>query len=152
MLVFRLSKAKYSKKLTASGVANRWNQEGQFVLYTGSTRAITTLEQLVHLAGVIPSIEYKMIVIELLDVEDSIKEIKLSELEKDWRNLSEYHKQQIIGSEWYDKKEEMILKIPSAVIPKEFNYVLNTSHPDFKTKVKIKAIENYYWDKRLFNK
>lgn len=150
MLVFRLAKEQYSKKLNSSGVANRWNKEGQFVLYTGSSRAITTLEHLVHLSGVIPSVSYKMMIIELKESQDLIKEIKLSELGRDWRTLSEYHKQQMIGSEWYDKGEKLILKIPSAVMPQKHNYVLNTSHGDFKTKVKLMTVEEYFWDERLF--
>lgn len=150
MEVYRLIKEKYSTSLNASGAANRWNRAGQFVLYTGSSRAITSLESLVHLSGIIPITKYKMLVIELKEIEDSIQEITLSELSKNWQNLSAYHKNQSLGSRWYDKKEKLLLKVPSAVIPQEYNYIINTKHQDFDSKVSIKQVEDYLWDSRLF--
>lgn len=151
MIVYRLSKEKYAKTLSASGAANRWNLDGQFVLYTASSRALATLEQVVHLAGIIPRTKYKMIAIELTEIDNSIELVKLSKLDKDWRKLSSYHKQQLLGSKWYKQNEKLALRVPSAIIQEEHNYVLNTSHPKFQTKVKIVNIEDYFWDERLFN-
>ncbi len=45
----------------------------------------------------------------------------------------------------------MILRVPSAVIPQEYNYIINTRHPDFLTKVKLLRIEDYFWDERLMD-
>jgi RES domain-containing protein len=55
-----------------------------------------------------------------------------------------------IGSEWYKSKRSLILKVPSAVIPKEFNYVINTMHSVFEEKVKLVRNEDYFFDGRLF--
>ena len=150
MFVYRLSEEKYAKKLNASGARNRWNKKGQFVLYTGSSRAISTLEQLVHLSGVFPVKDYKMMVIDIKNNPHSIKEINLLDLGKNWRKFSEYPGLQAIGSEWYEEKKYLLLKIPSAVIPQESNYIINTSHPEFKKLVKIKSLEDFFWDRRLF--
>jgi len=125
MLVYRLTREKYSNTLTASGAANRWNKKGQFVLYTGATRALVTLEQLAHLSGVIPIQNFKMMVIEIQNVEN-------------------------IGADWYEQKKKLLLKVPSVIIPKESNYVINTTHPDYLKNCKILEIEEYFWDNRLF--
>lgn len=56
---------------------------------------------------------------------------------------------QTIGSDWYQARTSLILKVPSAVIPLEYNYIINTEHPDFSDKVSLVRIEDYFWDSRL---
>ena len=150
MEIFRLTNVKYSKSLQASGKANRWNKEEQHVLYAGASRSLVTLESLVHLSGVIPKTTYKMMVIKVKNPQKSIKSISSSQLSPEWRTLSGYHLNQEIGSAWYQNKNKLLLKVPSAVIPEEYNYVLNTFHPEYTSKVSIEKVEDYFWDRRLF--
>jgi len=56
---------------------------------------------------------------------------------------------QEIGSQWYNAMEFLVLKVPSAVIEQEYNYVINTRHPDFSKLVRLKAVEDFVWDRRL---
>ncbi|WP_313255113.1 hypothetical protein [Empedobacter sp.] len=65
MLVFNIRKARYSKSLQASGVANRWNKNDEFVIYTGSSRALSTLELVVHRSSISIDNSYKLLVIEI---------------------------------------------------------------------------------------
>lgn len=62
-----------------------------------------------------------------------------------------YSKFQEIGSKWYESKESLLLKIPSAIIPAEYNYITNTEHLDFQGCVKLVRTEDYFWDSSLFN-
>lgn len=64
--------------------------------------------------------------------------------------MNAYPDLQKIGSNWYQNKESLVLKVPSAVIPKEYNYVINTNHFEFATKVSLVRTEDYFWDERLF--
>jgi RES domain-containing protein len=41
-----------------------------------------------------------------------------------------------------------VLKVPSVVVPEEFNYLLNPSHPD-RDNIRIKAPVVYHFDSRL---
>lgn len=41
------------------------------------------------------------------------------------------------------------MKVPSAVVQGDFNYLINPQHPDFK-KVKIIKKEKFSFDQRLF--
>jgi RES domain-containing protein len=149
MEVFRISQKKYSNELISSGAANRWNFRDQKVIYTGSSRSLSTLELIVHKNAVKPKIEYKVMIISIADRESLYKQISSKELPSNWRKLGAYFELQKRGSEWYEKQESLILKVPSVVIPAEYNYIINTEHPDFKKNVVHIRNENYFWDLRL---
>ncbi|WP_334127044.1 RES family NAD+ phosphorylase [Empedobacter brevis] len=149
MFVYNIRKAKYAKSLQASGVANRWNKNDEFVIYTGSSRALSTLELVVHRSAIRIDNSYKLLVIEIDCKEDEVFEIKENKLPKNWQSVEAYPRLQEIGSDWYQELKYLVMKVPSSIIPKEFNYLINTKHPDFTTKVKIKEVEVYQWDDRL---
>lgn len=149
MEVFRITAEKNSKDLTASGIANRWNLDLEFVLYTSGARSLAALEMVVNRKNIRPEILYKLMVISIPDDNDIFTQIKTKELPENWRTFDGFTELQNIGSEWYSKSESLILKVPSAVIPHEYNYVINTSHEHFKKKIKLVRTEEYFWDKRL---
>jgi RES domain-containing protein len=149
MEVFRICKEAYARELMPSGVSNRWNLRGQYVIYSGSYRSLSTLELVVHRSAVIPSEKYFMMVIDLSEGEGLIQEVNVSELPGNWRLLAGYSITQEIGSKWYKSQASLILKVPSAIIPQEFNYVINTEHHEYKNQVKIVRTEDYFWDTRL---
>ncbi|MGV0827898.1 RES family NAD+ phosphorylase [Empedobacter brevis] len=149
MFVYNIRKAKYAKSLQASGVANRWNKNDEFVIYTGSSRALSTLELVVHRSAIRIDNSYKLLVIEIDCKEDEVFEVKKNKLPKNWQSVEAYPRLQEIGSDWYQELKYLVMKVPSSIIPKEFNYLINTKHLDFTTKVKIKEVEVYQWDDRL---
>lgn len=89
-------------------------------------------------------------VISIADDDYLYKQIKISDLPANWRTIAAYSTLQRIGSGWYNKRESLVLKIPSAIIPFEFNYIINTEHPEFNTNVNLVRTEDYFWDSRLF--
>ena len=147
LLVYNLRKEKYANALIASGMANRWNKEREYVIYTGSSRALSVLELVVHRASISLESSYKLLVIEINATENDIQTVEL--LPENWHSLDYYTTLQSIGSEWYQSQKKLLLKVPSAIISKEYNYIINTSHPDFLTKVRILEKEDFNWDKRL---
>lgn len=149
MEVFRLAKDKYASKLNASGISNRWNFDKEFIIYTGNSRSLVTLELLVHRNSVKLAGSYKMMVISIAD-ESLITQVKPSALPKNWRTIDAYSVLQDIGSGWYKSNKSLVLKVPSAIIEKEYNYLINVNHPDFKKKISLIGIEDYFWDDRLF--
>ncbi|MEI6434984.1 MAG: RES family NAD+ phosphorylase [Bacteroidota bacterium] len=149
MEVFRISKETHANNLNSSGGENRWNKRGQKVIYTGASRSLSTLELIVHKSSIVPMVLYKIMVIYIADNENLVRQIRINELRKDWRTLAAYSTLQNIGSQWYDHQETLLLKVPSAIIPFEYNYVINTEHPDFIQKIQLIRIEDYFWDDRL---
>lgn len=149
MEVFRISRTGLAGKLEASGYANRWNMDGQMVIYAASSRALATLELLVNRSNIKPDEDYLIMVISLTLNEDAIRKISSNELPENWRALRAYTLLQNIGSAWYKNQESLVLRLPSAVIPREHNFMINTKHPDFADKVSLIRKEAYFWDKRL---
>lgn len=148
MEVFKICSEKYSPALNASGASNRWNKKDEFVIYTGSSRSLSTLETVVNRAAINISNPYKLLIIAIDDQTD-IKEISVTDLPKNWKSIEAYVELQEIGSKWYHSLESLILKVPSTIISQEYNYIINTKHPLFATNVKLQSVENFDWDKRL---
>ncbi|MDO9254175.1 MAG: RES family NAD+ phosphorylase [Bacteroidales bacterium] len=149
MEVFRICKEEYSGQIKASGSASRWNVQGHNVIYAGSSRSLSTLELVVRRASIIPILNYKVMVIAVPDDDNIISHIYSSELPQNWRTLAAYSRLQEIGTRWYTTQKSLVLKVPSAIIPYEYNYILNAEHPDFNRSVKLVRVEDYFWDKRL---
>jgi len=149
MEVFRICRELYSDRIIASGIANRWNLRGQFVVYAGSSRSLSTLELVVHRSGIASDDNYKVMVISIPDDESQVSQIRVNELPANLRTMEVFATLQQIGAKWYNEQRTLLLKVPSVIIPYEYNYVINTEHPDFKRDVVLARIEDYYWDNRL---
>lgn len=151
MIVYRLSKQKYSDDLTGIGAelaGGRWNHKGTRVLYTSDSRALCTAEIAVHTPmGLVPK-DYFLITIEIPDNLE-MDELKKEDLPKNWRDFPYSGKTQEIGEDFINKRDILILKVPSAVVQGDYNYLINPSHKDFK-KIKIKNKEPFSFDERLF--
>lgn len=151
MELFRISQAAYAGTLTASGRPNRWNNDGQYVAYAGSSRSLSTLELVVHRNAIKSAPPGKVMVISVADDDQMVSQIRLKDLPTNWRTIAAYPVLQQIGSDWYTKNETLLLKVPSAVIIQEYNYLINTKHPDFAAKVSLVRTEDYFWDDRLLD-
>lgn len=149
MKVFNIRKAKYANSLVASGVANRWNKEEEFVLYTGSSIALSVLELLAHRSGIQIGQGYKLLTLELDVDEEDIQRIQALDLPKDWRSIKSYPVLQEIGSNWYQSSRKLLMEVPSAIVPWENNFLINTRHSLFEKKVSLAKVEDFEWDNRL---
>jgi RES domain-containing protein len=148
MEVFKICREKYSHSLNASGASNRWNKKDEFVIYTGSSRSLSTLEMVAHRSYINISSQYKLLII-LISDESFIKEIDIRDLPENWKSIEAYVELQEIGSKWYHSNESLVLKVPSSIIPQEFNYIINTKHPMFATQIILQNVDDYVWDNRL---
>lgn len=149
MEIFRITLKEFSDKLFAPGFKGRWNEDGQYVIYAASSRSLACLENLVHRNEIPAELIFATMVIEVPD-DLAIETIKLEDLPADWL----MHKGDTCpacleaGSDWYNNKRSPLLKVPSAVVPYEWNYVLNTKHKDFE-KINLLREEPFYFDERL---
>jgi RES domain-containing protein len=148
MDVFKICREKYSHSLNASGAANRWNKKDEFVIYYGSSRSLSTLEMVAHRSYINISSQYKLLIISISD-ESLIKETDIRDLPENWKSIEAYVELQEIGSKWYQSNESLVLKVPSAIIPQEYNYIINTKHPLFATHIILKEVDDFVWDNRL---
>jgi RES domain-containing protein len=147
MTVFRITTDQWSKSLTASGYPVRWSAKSHFVIYTAESRSLACLESLVHRSGEGNNNLFKVMVIEIPDTL-AMEAINTSSLKKDWHNIDNYVYCQSLGSKWLNELKIVILKVPSVIIKKEHNYLINPNHPDFK-KIKLIGTEDFDFDKRF---
>lgn len=151
MRVFRLSKRKYSRALSGKGTAkfgNRWNSKGTEMIYSAESRALTMAEVVVHLTiATLPS-DYVMIEINIPD-DISFLEIKADKLLENWNIHPPSVNTQKMGDGFIDSLEACILKVPSAVVQGDCNYLINPYHKEFK-KIKIYDVDDFPFDKRIF--
>jgi|SRR5690554_2164833 len=150
MEVFRISHQKHAHKLSSSGFSNRWNKRNEYVIYTGASRSLSTIEMVVHHSSIHRSPNYEMMIISLPDDKELYERIQIKDLPKNWQTLKSYPITQELGSDWYKSQGSLILQIPSAIIKQESNYIINTHHPLFQKKVKLVRNEEYFFDGSLF--
>jgi len=53
-----------------------------------------------------------------------------------------------IGTDWANSMETVVLSVPSAVVDRELNYLLNPGHPDFSL-INFDPPEPFEFDPRL---
>ncbi len=80
MIVYRIIHKKFADKLVASGIENRWNFSGQFVIYTSANRALACLENLVHTNGESLSSDLYMCLSILIPDDATLTRISLEDL------------------------------------------------------------------------
>jgi len=153
MIVYRLCKQEYTNDLLGRGAeksGGRWNNKGLPALYTACSRALAVLEVAVHVPlGIIP-INYFMIAIELAD-ELSLTKIDIADLPLNWNRNPIAKATQYLGDDFLKCNAHLILQVPSATVPGDFNYIINPGHTDFNS-LKIIMTEPFEFDSRLFKR
>ena len=153
MIVYRLSGEKYKNDLSGRGAeraGGRWNSKGVAMLYTCQSRALCTTEIAVHTPlGIVPS-DYWLTSIEIPD-STPVHEVNPTSLPKDWKSFPHPHSTQVIGDNFVSAGKYLVMKVPSAVVQGDFNYLVNPAHSLFQS-LKIKSTELFEFDERLFIK
>lgn len=106
----------------------RWNSKGLSVVYTAGSVSLAVLEMLVHETPRLMS-SYSVISA-TFDIE-VIEEVRVGALTKGWSSYPAPSHVTKLGDEWLRKKRSAVLKVPSAVVATESNYLLNPAHADF---------------------
>jgi len=147
MLVFRIVHKLYANTLFASGMRGRWNSAGNKVIYASETVPLALLENMVRRQGVGFNADFKVM---FLDIPDDavIESVAESSLEPGWRDPNDYSQCQPLGDRWFNEGDALALKVPSAVMPLAFNFVINTLHPDYP-KVKLIEVTDLMPDPRI---
>ncbi len=77
-----------------------------------------------------------------------VEQVATSVLPKDWRATGPNETLREIGEQSVRRSLSAVLRVPSAVVPQEHNYLLNPAHVDFR-KIKIGQAEALTTDQRL---
>lgn len=153
MKVFRICKEKYANDLSGTGaklVGGRWNSKGIPILYTSESRALAMAEVAVHLPyNLIPN-DFVLVTIDISD-NITIEEISAKDLPKKWNGFPINSSTQNIGNKFIKNNDALVLKVPSAVVAGDFNYLINSNHKGFD-KIEIVSIIPFIFNNRFFKK
>ncbi|HEY4326596.1 MAG TPA: RES family NAD+ phosphorylase [Mucilaginibacter sp.] len=153
MTVYRLCKQAHINDLSGRGAemnGGRWNNKGLPALYTACSRALAVLEVAVHVPLGIMPINYYMIAIEIPDGL-SISKVNIANLPANWNSNPIVKTTQYIGDDFLKSNTHLILEVPSATVPGDYNYIINPAHHDF-SRLKITSAEPFEFDSRLFKR
>ncbi len=148
-----IRKKRLSDAFTGEGArlgGGRWNHVGTRVIYVSETLSLAALELFVHFTRKDIKLTKSLIAIPM-DIHHSLKiaEISIKDLDPDWRTSPPSNSSKDIGTEWVQNETSSILRVPSAVIPNEYNLVLNPVHIEFK-KIKIGKPRPFTFDERIW--
>ncbi|MGE5314348.1 MAG: RES family NAD+ phosphorylase [Acidobacteriota bacterium] len=151
-VLYRIARATYAEDLSGQGAmlaGGRWNQKGTPLLYTATSRSLACLEALVHLSQPEFLLPRRLVSIGVpAKIVPHI--VNESDLPVEWRRNPPPFALAEIGTRWARKMESLLLQVPSAVVPEEFNMLINPAHPDMKA-VRVTRIDRFSFDERLFS-
>lgn len=148
MIIYRLANTKFKDDLQGEGAklyGGRWNSVGAAMLYATEHISLAVLEILVNKR----TSELHKASFSLLEIsipEKEIQALSVNELKNDWMNDIEYTR--FIGDHFLQDENVWVLKVPSAVIEEEHNFIINPKHKGFK-KLRIAEAKVYRIDQRL---
>ena len=131
-------------------VSGRWHHRGIPVVYTSQTLSLAALELFVNLGTEGTLITFASFRVVIPD-DVIVEEITTDSLPKDWRHVRAPDSTRDMGTMWVKRGSSAVLRVPSVIIPVEYNYVLNPLHGDF-TKIKIGSPEPFSFDPRMWKK
>ncbi len=147
MIIYRLATSEFADNLSGEGAkiyGGRWNPVGVAALYLSEFISLSILEILVRADTFTSPDSYTLLSIQM--PENSVTSIELKKLKSEWQNHIEYTRS--IGEDFLKMNQALALKVPSAIVPQEHNFLINPLHKDFK-QVKIVYSEQLELDKRL---
>ena len=126
----------------ASQVGGRWNSSGRAVVYMAQSISLAVLENLVHMSKVDFPVGY--VSVSAL-IPDEVNILTEDDVKKDLP----YAGPQDLGDYWLASLASAVLRVRSAVIPEEFNFLLNPRHPGF-SQIIAEPARAFVFDERLF--
>jgi RES domain-containing protein len=150
--VWRLARPEFAEHLDGEGSGiegGRWNPIGLQALYTSEHLSLSVLEVYVHLPpemrDVLPVLTAVQISIPDMARSARVTRERLTQLLASADPLAAC---QAIGEAWISRGHDLMLQVPSVLVPEETNLILNPAHPRMR-EVKIVSTRPFRFDPRL---
>lgn len=127
----------------------RWNSKGTSLVYLGGSLALAALELLAHLDHQQALARHFAIPVSF--DESLAARVDQSDLPEGFPSIETIVATQRLGDAWVKSEASPLLRVPSAVVPVEFNYLFNPAHPEAYA-VEVGAAEPFSYDQRLLGK
>ena len=150
MYLYRVVRNNYLYDLSGTGsklFGGRWNSPGIPALYTSASKSLAVLESLTNTPPAILQNDFSILILEITG-KVLADEMYVKDLPKNWKTYPAPVNLAKMGDKWLLGRKRLLLKVPSVIIPSEYNYIINPLHSDMK-KVKIIAAEKLELDGRV---
>jgi len=149
--LFRISNSEHINDISGTGAriyGGRWNHPGYPAIYISGSRSLAALEFLVHVPMALAPENLSIVEI---NIQKNVKRELITEnqLPSNWRDYPAPGQLANIGTNWIKANSSLLLDIPSAVVDKEINTLINPLHPDIK-HINVAIMEKFLFDSRLF--
>jgi RES domain-containing protein len=150
MILYRIANCKYITNLDGMGArlyGARWNSKGNAVVYLGIIKGVGSIRSFsTPAAPLFTPPNFCLAEIEVPD--NSILTLDPKSLPDNWQDASSPAELKTLGNQFIKETKYLMMKVPSSVVPEEYNYLLNPWHPDIK-KVNILTTQPFTFDDRL---
>ena len=126
----------------------RWNHVGLPVVYVAQFLSLAALEQFVHLGPEGTHLRFVYFRVEIPD-EVHVEAADPDVIPPNWREEPPPDSTKDLGTRWVESDRSAVLRVPSAIVPIEYDYVLNPHHPDFK-HIRISDPKPFSFDPRMW--
>lgn len=126
----------------------RWTPGGVRCVYTSGSSALALLEVLVHMEKRHLGTTHRFFAATLADTV-AVRHVDPDDLPASWSDTPAPVALHRIGKQWADDGATAVLRVPSAIVPGEDNYLLNPAHPDFRHIIIGEPIP-FAFDRRLW--
>lgn len=144
MVLWRISRHRDLSGKGGLRAAGRWHHAGRPIVYLAESPAAALLEVCVHTSADDVPPEFTLLRIEGPDFETST--IRVEDLPEGWRTRLEVTRD--LGSDWLEKNESALLRVPSAIVPETTNCLFNPAHRQAAEFRLVEAM-GYPFDPRL---
>jgi len=127
--------------------SGRWHKAGVPIVYTSATLSLAALEILVHVdVDLVPG---DLVSIEIAAPDDlKVETLTEKELPRGWFRTPAPAGLRKLGTEWQRSGRTPLLRVPSAVIRNEHNYLINPEH-ESAARIGVVAVVKFLLDRRL---
>ena len=127
---------------------SRWTPRGLPAVFASATLSLAALERFVHTD---PDLEpTDLVAIEIRFRSASRTEhVAISDLPSNWREYPAQVELASISERWLREGRTVALTVPSAVVPRERNIIINPAHRDFNTLM-VAQPEPFSYDPRMW--
>jgi len=133
----------------AKAMGGRWNTAGDALVYTSETQALACLETVVHLnAGRLPLDRYLVSVTIPDAVWRAARTERACSLPVGWDADPTGRASIQLGLAWIRSGVSALLRVPSVIVPDEYNVLINPLHPDGRA-ISASKIRKFLYDPRL---
>ena len=150
--IYRLTKARYAETaFSGEGTMRadgRWHRRGVRLAYASDSPAGALLEVIAHTEAA-SRLQRDYVLFEVLfDPAEHLLEVRGDLLPDDWRTHPWPASTQEIGTFWHERAASVVLEVPSAIVPRQRNHLINVTHPRFD-ELRIQGPESFEIDARL---